>query len=258
MATLASQIPITVQNCNEILNSGAAIYVSLLENCAKEPTLDTITVDTTPVATGDESVNLVSDDADGTFLRAGSILTFSPSDESVVILNDVTVTTTPALVEIEEYTGTGIPASETTQKWGMRKLLSPVNIPFSLEATTVSRDDLSSFQTSSVKTKNSFNPSVECIAAKDDTALWTIFDAARTVNDLYVVIVYPSDQLVFGRALVEGFSSDISEGEIMRPSFSLSFQGDDYRMTQVYSQASVAEQAVINEVLQYTGEAVFA
>lgn len=251
--TLASQLPVNVVNCKEILNQGTCLFVKALDNCASEPQLDTIAVDTTAVADGDETASLVSDNADGTLLRAGAVLTFQPSGESITILNDTVVDTTATPVAIEEYTGSGIPADEEHETFGLLELQSPQNIPFNLEATTVDRTDLKSFNTAMVKTNNSFNPQVQVIASKEDKALWQIFEGARSVRDVYAVIYYPSEQIVFGRALISGYNFDASNGEIQRPQFTLEFQGKDYAVSTTYGEADATEQALINEVLSKAG-----
>lgn len=254
MSTIASKIPLSVQNCNEILNQGTCIFVKALDNCAKEPTAITITVDTTPVAVDDETVSLTASVAD-TFLRAGTILTFGAN--TLTVLNDVTVGTTATSVAIEPATAI-IAAAATAETFALLELLSPENVPYNIEATTVDRTDLKSFQTSSVKTNNGFKPQIQCIASKDDKALWQVFEGARTVRDVYAVIYYSSDQLVFGRAIITGYNFDGAKSEIQRPQFTLEFQGDDYRTTTTYLEADANEQAVMNEIARLAGIPEFA
>lgn len=255
MATLASRLPVDVQNCNEILNQGACIFVLALENCANEPTINTLTVDTTPVAIGDESVSLTTDNAEGTFLRAGTVLSFTSG--SLVVLNDTTISAGAATaVEIEPAL-VAVAAAETATTFALLELISPENVPFNLEAKTVDRTDLKSFQESMVKTNNKFAPQIQCIASPDDDALWQIFQGARSVQDVYAVIYYPSDQLVFGRALISGYNFDGGVGEIQRPQFTLEFQGKDYSITTNYGQAGASEQALMNEVASLAGLPAF-
>ena len=98
MATFASRIPFNAQACNEILNQGACIFVKILDNCESEPNLDVITVETA-IAISDETASLSSDQTNGTFLRAGTVLNFDTG--SIVVLNDTLVANVATAVEIE-------------------------------------------------------------------------------------------------------------------------------------------------------------
>lgn len=251
MAVIDNIAAPVVQACNEILNAGTQVYLKILEDCATEPPKDTITVDTTPIALTDETASLVSDNADGTFLRSGTVLHFTSG--TISILNDVTVPNTPTAIDIQPAES-AIAAAETAETFALLKLQSPTNVPFNIEATTVNRTDLDSFQGAMVKTKNEFKPQIQCIASLLDKALWdAVFVGANSAQDVYAVLVYGSTQLAVGRALISGYNVDGNIEEIQRPQFTLEFQGKDYRLTKPYSFASTADQAGINEVMRLAG-----
>lgn len=253
MATFASRLPVNATACNEILNQGACIFVKPLINCAAEPVDPTVT-NTVAVVVGATTISLTTS-ATSLFVREGTVLTFG--NLAVVTTLDQIITPTASLVNIEAST-VAIPINTVTRLFGLLELISPENIPFNLEAKTVDRTDLKSFQESMVKTNIKFAPQIQCIAAKDDKALWSIFQGARSVQDVYAVIAYPSDQLVFGRALISGYNFDGGVGEIQRPQFTLEFQGKDYAITTTYGEADVDEQTLMNDICRRAGLPLFA
>ena len=252
MATFASRLPVNATACNEILNQGACIFVKPLINCEVEPE-DFLVTNTVAVAVNDVTISLTTS-ATSLSLRAGTVITFGTV--SVVTTMDEIITPVASLVAIEPAPAV-IPLNANSRLFGLLELISPENIPFNLEAKTVDRTDLKSFQESMVKTNIKFAPQIQCIASREDKALWAIFEGARSVQDVYAVIVYPSDQLVFGRALISGYNFDGGLGEIQLPQFTLEFQGKDYAVTTTYGEASVAEQTLMNDIARRTGIPLF-
>jgi len=73
-----------------------------------------------------------------------------------------------------------------------------------------------------------------------------------------LVIVKSSTQTVFGRAILDTYTSASPIDEIERPSFNAKFQGEDYRGTTAWAYLNTNDQGVVNDVLQNLGIAPFA
>lgn len=252
MSNILRTVKTPNQACNEILNSGTVVLVAPLIDCANLPIVHTITVGAAGVAVDEESVAMTTDIVGGTRLRQGTVLYFG-SDTLVVTADVLVDNTTATPVPIEPATA-AIAAGSLARTWALQKILSPTNVPLNIEATTVDRTDLESFQGSMVKTLNNFKPQISSIASLKDRALYdVVFEGANSTVDVFAHIVYSSTQSAIGRALVSGFNSDGQQAEIQRPQFTLEFQGKDYTVTKPWIYESPELQAAINEDMKLSG-----
>jgi hypothetical protein len=253
--TIVSQLRSKQTSCNEILNAGSIVLVGMLEDCEAEPKIHTLNPSAT-IAVGDTTAFLQSDQIEGTWLREGSVLHFGSA--SIVVASSTLVTQLAAVaVPIEPATAT-VGTSVTAETWALLKLLSPTNIPLNLESEMVDRTDLNSIQGANVKTSVNFKPQIQAIASLKDRALWTvIFQGAKTTLNCYANIIYSSTQNALGRALISGYSTDGGNKEIVRPQFTLEFQGEDYEVTMPWKYEPAANQTVINDAMKLSGMSVY-
>jgi hypothetical protein len=254
MSTIVSRLKSKQTSCNEILNAGSIVLVGILEDCAKEPKIHTLTLGNA-IAVGDVTASLTSDQIDGTFLREGLVLYFGAN--SVVVTSSILITQAATTVSIEPATAiidTTVPA----QTWALLKLLSPTNIPLNLESEMVDRTDLNSMQGANVKTSINFKPQIQAIASLKDRALWeVIFKGAKTTLSAYANIVYSTTQNALGRVLISGYNADGGNKEIVRPQFTLEFQGEDYEVTSPWQYEPIANQAIINNAMKLSGMNIY-
>lgn len=250
MATLASQAQPEINSCTEVLNLGTSAYLILLDNCAKEPPLVTLTVDAAALQ-GDQTISLTSD-ADVT-LREGAILTFN-NDPTLIaeVTAKTTVTSTATSVPVNALP-TALAGTETAPTLGLNEVLSPTNIPFPVENTMVNRTDLKTFFDSQSKTKMAFNPQIAAITVADDDALFDALEGSISVQDVFAVLKYSDNTLAFGRAIVSNYNKDGNIEEIGRPTFTLNFQGGqsgDSALFSAYYRQSTAKQAIMNTLAE--------
>ncbi|MGL6342700.1 MAG: hypothetical protein ACRC80_26620 [Waterburya sp.] len=239
--------------CNEILNAGTLVLVAPLVGCSNYPVTHTLTAGAGAVAA--TTIALTSDQLLGTFLREGHVLHFGAN--TVTVAADVTVANAVTNVLVEPLT-TAIAAAAVAETWAMSKILSPTNVPLNIEAQTVDRTDLNSFRGSMVKTLNNFKPQIQAIASLKDKALYDyIFDGANTTKDVFVNIVYTSNQIAIGRALVSGYNVDGNQAEIQRPQFTLEFQGADYEIYKPWIFETSANKTNVNNAMKLSGLELF-
>lgn len=242
----------TETNCNEILNTGSALYIQRLVCPNLEPNVVTFTVDAEALADA-ETLDLTHDSADTQYLRRGAILTFGL--ETAVVALDTEIPTGAAAVSVPvEALEATIVASATSESWVMQRLLSPINIPTNVEAQEENRTDLSSgLRGSMVKTKIEHNPQVSAFANISDRALYDIIlEASLSDNEVYVLIVRSSGVHSFGRALISGWNDDGATESLSKPQFTIKYQGN-WSVTKPYVYMTPEQQTAVNELRALSG-----
>lgn len=250
--TEAFQYPLS--NCRQIQNAGISLYVSRLINCADEPT--TFTLTTGAIAIDDVTAGITGilpvPTADAPlFLRNNSRLYFGT--DFVVIDGDQEITADAPTINIKPATVAITAATEATT-WGMKRILSPSNIPLTSNSNTVDRKDLSDgLQGSNVVTGKTLESAVQIITRPDDLAFWDVcFPASESGENIYAVIVRPEGRTAFGQAQISNSSVDGGINEITRDQFTLMFQAQ-YGYTGLYSRANAAQQASLDSLANLVG-----
>jgi hypothetical protein len=249
-----------LSNCRQIQNAGISLYVSRLAACASEPLVYTL------VLNGATVVNDTAVDFDGItpvptatnplFLRNGSRLYFGAN--FITIDGDQTITAATATnIAVRDVTAI-VADNATTTTWGMKRILSPTNIPLTSNSNTVDRKDLTDgLQGSNVVTGKTLESAVQIITRVDDLAFWDVcFPASESGENIYAVIVRPETRMAFGQAQVSNSSVDGGINEIARDQFTLMYQAP-YAYTSTYTRSTAVQKTAMNATASLTGLPLF-
>lgn len=237
----------------EVQNAGSAIYVAPLAVGARTPADRILTVGTAPT-TGDEKIKLTSNQANGTWLRAGQILTFGAN--KVIVTASTLVATSATDVPVEALTA--VP-SGTTTVWENFQILSPKDIAFPAENSGQNRKDLTyGLQGSEVTTSVTFNPQIQAFVRLDDRGLMDhVFNGALQGKSKYCYIARNGGFGAYGRIIPKGFSVPGAVDGLAEASFTANYQAP-YAVHTVPGFLTPEQKTAVNAVRVRLGIPIFA
>lgn len=247
--------PIT--NDYAVYNSGSLLLVApLATDGSGEPVVHTLTVDTA-ASQNATSVELTSDQTEGTFLRKGTIL-YSGS-KKVVVTQATTVTTAGVAVTVEPLAA-ALTTTDEFETWAMLRAASPSDLPLSTQDQSTDLKDLNfGIQGSNLPVDQKFSPQVTLIAKEDDRAYYELIRPAGTTaktTPLFAHIYRNGGLHAFGAAYVMNLNEPGAINEVTRPQFTLEFQAP-FALPTKYNYLATDEQLTLNTVCKLSGLAIY-
>jgi hypothetical protein len=204
------------------MSVNACVYIGDLDGCSNEPVVYTLT-SSTAIAVDDKVVSLtVTTPAEGkVYIRQGAWLHFGAN--YIVVAKDTVITSVATALDIEPTTN-AIALGDTTDTWGLQRVLASNSYSNKLKFTIT---------TSDVK-----NRGFEAI----------IYPASQSNQSIYTLIVH-NNRYTFGRALVSSLGEPHS-GETVTVELSLQ---SPFKKSVVFFAEPPTEQAKLNQVFKLSG-----
>lgn len=238
--------PQEVDSCRRIININSVLLVAKL-TCPNDEA--DVTILTPAVAAiGDTTVSVTSNNAEGIYLRKGSVIKFGTKTATVTADTLVPTGATATAVPVEALTA-AIVATDLANTYAAQRILSPMNIPTNLTTQKEDSTDLSQgINGSEVVVKVTSSVQIQVFNDINDRALYEyIFDAAKVGGEVFAMIVRGGSGITtFGRAIVSDYTDDGAVNTQSKPSFTLDFQGN-FRNIQPYRYLSATEKTALND-----------
>jgi hypothetical protein len=216
-------------SCDVVLGAGSLMLVAPLIGCTDEPVVHTVQ-NTAAIALNATSASLrvtVPATVGTVQLYKGKVLYFGTS--RLVIAEDVLLTTTAAIVQVEQV-ATAIASGLTADTFPLVPLLSVTEMPIAYNDTLQDSSDFrSGIQGAMTKTNYEISTQVGGRVRCDDNALnKVIFPGQKSNTKIYVAysIGDPSGcgTLAWGTALVSNYSETNTVKDFVKFSFNLLWQ----------------------------------